>query len=99
MTTVATQPLLRRATRTERLDIRMTPDSRATLVQAANLTGASLTDYVINASLAAAQQEIARHTSISLSKSAWDEFARVLDEADYGPLDETLARPTVWDKE
>ena len=86
-----------RATRTQRLDIRMTPDARNTIVRAANLSGTSLSDYVTTASLAAARHDIDEHRSISLSQAAWDQFSAALDSPDYSALDAVLASGTIWD--
>lgn len=87
-----------RSARTERLDIRLTPEVRTTLVRAANLTGTSLSDYVSRACLVAARRDIAEEHQIRLSDEAWDEFTDALDNPNFDALDEILSSRTIWDR-
>jgi uncharacterized protein (DUF1778 family) len=51
----------------ERLEARITADQKALLQRAAALQGSSLSDFVINGALQAAEEVIRSHTLITLS--------------------------------
>ena len=94
---MSTTDSVSRGSRTQRLDIRMTPQVRSLIVRAANLSGTSLSDYVTTVSLEAAKRDIAADHVLSVSSSVWEEFVAALDQPDYSGLDEALSRPTIWD--
>ena len=51
----------------DRLEARITPEQKALFQRAADLTGRSLTDFVVSSVQAAAEEAIARHHLITLS--------------------------------
>jgi uncharacterized protein (DUF1778 family) len=53
--------------RRERLEARITPEQKALLQRAADLTGRSLTDFVVSSAQAAAEEAIERQHVINLS--------------------------------
>ena len=48
----------------------------------AALSGASLTDYVLNVVVPTARRDVIESRTISLSKKAWDDFIDILDRED-----------------
>lgn len=66
------------ASKQARLEARISPENHAIIQHAASLSGLSLTDFVISASLKAAEDAIARHDIIQLSLEQSEQFARAL---------------------
>ena len=65
-----------------RLDLRLPAEARALIVQAASLSGTSLTDYVLSAVVPAARREVIEATTIRLTQDAWVDFLSILDRRD-----------------
>ena len=86
-------------TRSARLDLRLTPENRETIAQAAALAGTNLTDYVTSVTLGAARRDIAAARTIFLDAAAWDGFLRILDEPDTPAMERLRNRATRWDDE
>lgn len=84
-------------TRTARLDLRMTPDNKETIAQAAALVGSNVSDYVTSVSLSAARRDIAAARVITLEADAWDDFLKALDEPDTAAIEKLRTRRTRWD--
>jgi uncharacterized protein (DUF1778 family) len=55
------------AVRRERLEARVTPEQKALFQRAADLTGRSLTDFIVSSAQIAAEEAIERHHVINLS--------------------------------
>jgi uncharacterized protein (DUF1778 family) len=53
--------------RRERLEARITPEQKALFQRAADLTGRSLTDFIVSSAQTAAEEAIERHHVINLS--------------------------------
>lgn len=68
--------------RDARLDLRLPRETRELIVEAAALSGASLTDYVLNVVVPTARRDVIESRTISLSKKAWDDFIDILDRED-----------------
>lgn len=66
-------------TKTERIDLRTTPSAKDTLQRAAEATGKSVSEFVIEAGLAAAAETLADRRFFVLDEAAWHEFEAVLD--------------------
>jgi uncharacterized protein (DUF1778 family)/predicted GNAT family N-acyltransferase len=60
--------------RDARLDLRLPRATRALIVEAASLSGASLTDYVLNLVVPAARRDVIDAKTIRLSQQAWEDF-------------------------
>ena len=84
-------------TRSARLDLRLTPDNREVIAQAAAISGTNLSDYVTSVTLSAARRDIAAARTIYLDAAAWDNFLRILDEPDTPALTRLRTRQTRWD--
>ena len=61
------------------LQLRLNTEQKATIERAAALRGASVSSYMLANSLKAAQEEIAYHERISLSKADWGLFMSALE--------------------
>lgn len=62
----------------ERLGARITPEQKALLQRAADLTGRSLTDFVVASAQAAAEETIRRYEIIQLTARDSERLAQVL---------------------
>lgn len=69
-----------------RLDLRLPKDTRALIVEAAALSGTSLTDYVLNLVVPAARRDVLESRTIRLSREAWEDFLDILDRPDSADL-------------
>jgi uncharacterized protein (DUF1778 family) len=94
--------LARTARRKEdRLDIRLEPERRRLLDEAAEARGMTVTAFVLSSATQAAQDVLADRTSFVLPSERWDAFVDLL-ERDARPmpgLAAFLAAPSVLDDE
>jgi uncharacterized protein (DUF1778 family) len=65
-------------TKTARLEARMTPGVHELLKRAAALVGRSVSDFVVSAAQESAQQTIAEHELLQLSRADQERFAKAL---------------------
>ncbi len=79
-----------------RLDLRLPSDARALIVEAASLSGVSLTDYVLNIVVPAARHDVIEARTIRLSKQGWDDFLDILDRPDSTALAELREHRPNW---
>ena len=86
--------------RTERVDLRMTPSAKQLLQQAARVTNQSVTDFLLNRGLAAAHDMLADRHAFMLDEKRWDAFMAALDAppADNPALRALLARKSAWER-
>ena len=86
--------------RTERVDLRMTPDAKRTLERAATATNKSLADFLLDTGLDAAVDTLAEHRIFRLDDQRWNEFMVALDAPpqDNPGLRKLLARKPAWEK-
>jgi uncharacterized protein (DUF1778 family) len=84
--------------RNARLDLRMTTENRELISEAAQLSGASLTDYVMSVVTRAARADVLQSRMLRLEPDAWDDFLAALDEPDSEALAALRTRATRWDK-
>ena len=66
-------------TKTERLEMRLSPEQRGLLARAAALNGQVLASFVRSQLVERAQEIIDRHTKTTLSGRDFDRFLRLLD--------------------
>lgn len=83
-----------------RLAMRLTPEQDALIRGAAAVTGQSLTEFVMTAAVARAEDTLADRRVFRLDDASWAEFAAILDSpAERIPaLAELLHEPAPWDK-
>ena len=85
----------------DRLELRLEPERRRVLDEAAAASGMSTSAFVLTHATTAARQVLADRTAFVLPKGHWDAFVRVL-ERDGQPMDDLaafLARPSVLAEE
>ncbi len=68
------------ASAAERLDLRIDPDKKELLKKAAAVTGGSMSDFVLRASLESAEQVLSSHSSIMLQSRAFDDFIAACEQ-------------------
>jgi uncharacterized protein (DUF1778 family) len=68
-----------RATRSEKLDLRLTPDAKTALQTAAAASNRSVSEFVLESALARADEALADRRSFGLNAAQWKEFMAALD--------------------
>lgn len=96
-----TAPLPERATKTERLALRVSPEQKQLFEDAAAATDRTVTDFVVQSAAVAARDLMADRTRFVLGVAQWAAFATAIDRAPrYLPRLATLvAEPSVLDRE
>ncbi len=91
----------KRATRSEKLDLRLTPQAKQTLQSAAEATHKSVSEFVVESALARAEEALLDRRRILVSAEAYDEFVALLDAPprDHPRLRRLLTEPSVFDKD
>jgi uncharacterized protein (DUF1778 family) len=90
-----------RANRTEKLDLRLTKSAKETLQAAAAAADKSVSEFVLETSLRAAEEQLADRRIFTLDTESWNEFVAALDAPPRrNPRLERLFRePSVFDRE
>ena len=85
--------------RSERVDVRMTPSAKQMLQQAAAASHKTLTEFLLDSGLHAAHDTLADRRMFVLDDRQWDEFTAALEAppADNPRLRALLARKPAWD--
>jgi uncharacterized protein (DUF1778 family) len=103
MPSTLTQPAVRRTPkkakdRRKPLNMRILPETRLLIDQAAELTGKTLTDFVLDAARQAAQNVLLDRSVIPVSDKAYAAFVALLDAAPQPNerLRKSLQTPAVW---
>lgn len=88
------------ATKDERLNLRLTSGDDALIRAAAETSGTSVNDYVIDSAVQRAQQQLADQRHFDLDAEAWDRFVTALDRPARvnERLAALLARPSLFDE-
>ncbi|MEX0956386.1 MAG: DUF1778 domain-containing protein [Rhizobiaceae bacterium] len=68
-----------RTTRSEKLDLRLTPEAKRILSAAAATERRSVSDYVLDSALGRAEETLADRRSFSLDAERWQAFVAALD--------------------
>ncbi|MGB3834019.1 MAG: DUF1778 domain-containing protein [Mesorhizobium sp.] len=68
-----------RTTRTEKLDLRLTPEAKRTLTAAAQAERRSLSDFVLDSALGRAEEALADRRAFQLDPEQWEAFIAALD--------------------
>ena len=87
-------------TRSERVDLRMTPAAKQTLQRAAAVTNKTLTEFLLDTGLKAALDTLADRRVFQLDEKRWDAFMAVLSAPPKNNprLRKLLARKPAWEK-
>jgi uncharacterized protein (DUF1778 family) len=90
----------RRGTKRETLNIRIKPEVRGLIDQAAQAVGKTRTDFVLDAARQAAEEALLDRTLFLLNPKAYTEFAARLDATPKpNPrLRRTMTTPAPWEK-
>lgn len=85
--------------RSERVDLRMTPSAKQILQRAASAANKTVTDFLLDSGLHAAYDTLADRRVFMLSQERWDEFMAALDAppADNPRLRALLTRKAAWE--
>jgi len=70
-----------RTNRTEKLDLRLTPNAKRALQSAAQVTHKTLSDFVLESALARADSVLAERQIFRLDAQRWNAFLAALDAA------------------
>ena len=89
----------RRRPRRDTLNVRITPDERGLIDRAAELTGKTRTDFVLEAARRAAVDTLTERTLFSVDAETHARFAAALDSPPHpnGKLRRTMQAPAPWD--
>lgn len=68
-----------RATRSEKLDIRLSPEAKRTLASAAAAQRRSISDFVLESALSRAEDALADRRRFDLDETQWTSFMEALD--------------------
>lgn len=68
-----------RTTRSEKLDLRLTPDAKAALQAAATASNRSVSEFVLESALARADEALADRHRFGLNTDDWKKFLAALD--------------------
>jgi uncharacterized protein (DUF1778 family) len=66
-------------TRSEKLDLRLTPDAKTALQTAAAASNRSVSEFVLESALARADEALADRQSFGLNAAQWKKFMTALD--------------------
>jgi uncharacterized protein (DUF1778 family) len=88
-----------RAARTEKLDLRLTPEAKRVLRAAADARRKSVTEFVLDSALTAAEDVLTEQRSIRLNAEQWTAFMQALDAPPqrHPRLERLLKEPSVFD--
>lgn len=85
--------------RSERVDLRMTPAAKRTLQRAAAVREKTLTEFLLDTGLAAAEEALADRRVFQLDQKRWNAFMAALEAPprDNPRLRKLLARKPIWE--
>lgn len=85
--------------RSERVDLRMTPSAKQTLQRAASVVNKTLTEFLLDRGLEAAHDALADRRTFLLDESQWAELMARLEAppTDNPRLRALLARKPAWE--
>ncbi|MFH1135618.1 MAG: DUF1778 domain-containing protein [Pseudomonadota bacterium] len=87
------------ATKTERLDLRITPEARRLLQQAAREKHTTISQFVLESALRSANSVLAERARIALDAEQWEAFHKALDAPPrrHPRMERLLNEPTILD--
>ena len=87
-------------TRSERVDLRMTPSAKQTLQRAATIANKTLTEFMLDRALDAAYDALADRRVFLLDESQWADFEAQLEAPPAGNprLSALLSRKPAWEE-
>lgn len=90
----------KRTTRSEKLDLRLTPQAKRTLQLAADAANKSVSEFVVESALASADEALLDRRQFLVDAEAYDKFVAMLDAPprDHPRLRRLLTEPSIFDK-
>jgi uncharacterized protein (DUF1778 family) len=90
---------MRSTPKSDRLDLRLTPEHKQEIERAAALSGSSVTEFSVTVLVKEAAEVIRRERDLAMSLEAWTAFNDVLDRParPVAGLASLLSRPSVFD--
>jgi len=87
------------STRSEKLDLRLTPEAKRTLHFAATAAGCSVSEFVLESALARAEETLADRRHFGLGAEQWEAFMAALDAPprELPRLERLLREPSVFE--
>ena len=87
-----------RTNRTQKIDLRITPQHKEALTKAAALSRRSLSDFVLQSALDKADETLADRRNFVLDEASWDAFVKALDAPPEKnrALQRLLAKPDIF---
>jgi uncharacterized protein (DUF1778 family) len=88
-----------RSQRSDKLDIRISPEAKRVLQEAARERHTTISQFVVDSALRTAQEVLAERTRIGLTTEQWTAFMAALDApAQHHPrMERLLKEPTILD--
>ena len=90
----------RRATKGERIALRASREQRELIARASELTSTTVTDFVLRASIARAEDVLADRREFRLSPERWNAFVEMLDRppVEKPRLRRLLSEPSILER-
>lgn len=87
------------ATRSEKLDLRLTPQAKRTLNIAASAAGRSVSEFVLESALARAEETLPDRRYFGLNAERWEAFMAALDAPprDIPALERMMREPSLFE--
>lgn len=100
MADTQTPAAARRPVKGERIAVRASHEQRELIARASELTASTVTDFVLGASIARAEDVLAERREFRLRPEAWNAFVEMLDRepVEKPRLRRLLSEPTVLDR-
>ncbi|MET0155146.1 MAG: DUF1778 domain-containing protein [Rickettsiales bacterium] len=88
------------ATRSEKIDLRLTPIAKRMLYQAAMATHRSVSEFVLESALSRAEETLPDRQTFGLNATQWQNFIAALDAPprDMPRLEKLLNEPSVFER-
>ncbi len=86
-------------TRSEKLDLRLTPQAKKTLQAAAAAARRSVSEFVVESALARAEETLPDRRAFGLDAARWEAFMAALDAPprDHARLERLLREPSIFE--
>ena len=86
-------------TRSEKLDVRLTPEAKRTLNIAASAAGRSVSEFVLESALARAEETLADRRHFGLDVERWEAFLAALDAPprEMPNLERLMREPSIFE--
>jgi uncharacterized protein (DUF1778 family) len=88
------------STRSEKLDLRLTPNAKQKLVRAAAAARRSVSDFVLESALARADETLAERERFGLNAEQWADFMAALDAPPrrHDRMEQLLNEPSIFER-